>query len=65
MFTPLDADELASAVVEMAGHSGAMREMGIRARELSRRFDLEQVVSRQEAILTAVSNGEPIPAFER
>ena len=65
VFTPLDANDLASAIVEMAGQSGARREMSIRARELSRRFDLEQVVFRQEAILAAVSNGEPIPAFER
>ena len=65
VFTPLDADDLASAIVEMAGQGGARREMSVRARELSRRFDLDQVVWRQEAILTAVANGEPIPAFER
>ncbi len=65
VFTPLDADDLASAIVEMAGQGDARREMSSRARELSNQFDLEQVVSRQEAILTAVSNGEPIPAFER
>jgi len=64
-FTPLDAGDLASVVAEMAGDRRASRAMGGRARELSRQFDLDEVVSRQEAILTAVSNGEPIPAFER
>ncbi len=64
-FTPLDAGDLASVVAEMADDRGAGQAMGDRARELSRRFDLDQVVLRQEAILAAVSNGEPIPVFDR
>ena len=64
-FTPLDAGDLASVVSEMAEDRGARQAMGARARELSCQFDLDQVVSRQEAILTAVSNGEPAPVFDR
>ena len=64
-FTPLDAGDLASVVAEMAEDRRARQAMGGRARELSRQFDLDEVVSRQEAILTAVTTGEPIPVFER
>ena len=64
-FTPLDSEELAALVVELADHSGGREEMSRWARELSLQFDLDQTASRAEAILMAVSSGEPIPVFER
>ena len=64
-FTPLDADELAAVVVEMANHTGGTEVISRRARELSRLFDLDQIASRAEAVLAAVSEGKPLPAFKR
>ena len=64
-FAPLDSEELASAVIELADHTGGTGEMGRRARELAGKFDLDQVTSRAEAILMAVSSGKPLPVSER
>ena len=64
-FAPLDSEELASAVIELANHTGGTGEMGRRARELAGQFDLDQVTSRAEAVLMAVSSGKPLPVSER
>ena len=64
-FAPLDSEELASAVIELADHTGGTGEMGRRARELAGQFDLDQVTSRAEAVLMAVSSGNPLPVSER
>ena len=63
-FTPLDADELAAVVVEMANHTGGTEEMSRRARDLSRRFNLDQIASRAEAVLDAVASGKALPDLE-
>ncbi len=64
-FAPLDAAELAAVVVEMANLTGGTEEMSRRARDLSRRFDLDQIASRAEAVLDAVANGKALPDLER
>ena len=64
-FAPLDSEELASTVIELANHTGGTGEMGRKARELAGQFDLDQVTSRAEAILMAVSSGKPLPVSER
>ena len=39
--------------------------MSKRCRELSERFDLDRIASQAEAVLTAVSEGRPLPASRR
>ena len=64
-FTPLDSEELASVVVEMAGHTHDKEEMRRRARDLSRQFDLDRIALHAEAVLEAVSVGRPLPDMGR
>ncbi len=63
-FTPLDSEELAAVVVEMADNPGATKEMSRRARDLSLRFDLDRVALHAESVLEAVSRGKPLPEME-
>ena len=65
VFTPLDAGELASIIVELAHGSDGIEEMSKRCRELSERFDLNRIAAHAEAVLTAVSEGRPLPAYRR
>ena len=65
VFTPLDPVELASIIVELADDSGGIEEMSSRCRELSERFDLDRIASHAEAVLTAVSEGRPLPDYRR
>ena len=65
VFTPLDSGELASIIVELANSSDGIEEMSKRCRELSERFDLDRIASHAEEVLTAVSEGRPLPAYRR
>ena len=65
VFTPLDSVELASIIVELADSSDGTEEMGKRCRELAERFDLNRTASHAEAVLTAVSEGRPLPTYRR
>ena len=65
VFTPLDSDELASIIVELAEGSDGLKDMSKRCRDLAERFDLDQITSHAEAVLAAVSEGKSQPAFRR
>ena len=65
VFTPLDSGELASIIVELSDGSDGIEEMSKRCRELSERFDLDRIASHAEEVLTAVSEGRPLPASRR
>ena len=62
-FSPLDSEDLAATVVDVANRTG-WEEMSGRARELARRFDLGRVASHAEAVLEAVSRDRPLPTLE-
>ena len=63
VFTPLDSGELATIIVELADDSDSIEEMSRRCRELAERFDLDRTSSHAEAVLTAASEGRPLPDF--
>ena len=63
-FSPLDSEELAATVHDLANHTGGREEMSRKARELSRRFDLDRITSHAEAVLEAVLEAGPLPDFE-
>ena len=64
VFTPLDSDELASIIVELAEGSDGLKDMSKRCRDLAERFDLDQITSHADAVLAAVSEGRPLPGLK-
>ena len=65
VFTPLDSEELASTIVDLADSPEGVGEMGQRCRELAERFDPDRIASHAEAVLAAVSEERPLPDFRR
>ena len=64
-FQPGDSDELAHALIDLKADSDRLAQIRKSCRRLAGRFDYDRIALENEAILTAVASGAPIPEFDR
>ena len=60
-FEPMDAEELAEAVRDLADHPDKLQQARANSTQLARRFDRDVIAERTEAVLRAVAERKPLP----
>lgn len=60
-YEPLDGEQMANAILELADHPDQMAKIRANCLELSKRFDRDVIAERTAAVLDAVHRGEPLP----
>ena len=60
-FRPQDGDDLANALLDLAGDPGQRALMSQDCRKLAQRFDRNAATRRTEAVLNAVAEGTSLP----
>ncbi len=61
-FEPMDAGELAQAVLDLTDRPNTLARVRANCLKLSKRFDRDVIAERTEALLLAVARREPLPA---
>lgn len=61
VFEPLDGEDLAAQVADLADRPDELAGMRKRCRELARRFDRDTIAEQTDAILRAVAERRPLP----
>lgn len=60
-FEPMDAKELAAAILDLVDHPDDVRRIRENCKQLAKRFDRNVIAERTNAILEALAEGKPLP----